>query len=182
MNRSRAWALALMAGWLGVSLGAAPATPTYIQIENTIARVQANWAKPGATPDPNAPGWNLLFDAIRRDLVAYTKATTENDRLKSLGRLYQISNALNATGWAPAVELRNELRLWLRPRVMLAWASKRLVESVNGLPATADAGAQQNRQRWIQFVGNDLGTALSSYEGASDTRNRQQALARSMPR
>lgn len=176
MKRSRAWTLALLAGCLGVSLGAAPATPTYIHIENIIARVQEGWSKPGATPDANAPGWNLMFEAIRRDLRAYTYAKSEDDRLKALGNLYQESRALDSLAWGPAAELRNEMRRWLRPRVMLAWASRRLVESVNGLPATSDPNAQQNRERWVQFVGSQLGPALSNYEGADSTRARQQAL------
>lgn len=178
MERTYAWTLALVAGTLGVALGAAPATPTYTSIDAKIARVQQAWAAPGATPDPNAPGWNGLFDVVRKELVAYTNAKTEDDGLRALGRLYQISNALNATAWAPAAEIRNELRAWLRPRVALAWASRQLVQSVNGLPAASDAGAQGNRERWVQFVGSDLGNALRDYEGASEVRNRRAALGR----
>src|SRR4051812_3700356 len=87
MLRTRAWMLAFAAGCLGAGLGAAPATPTFVNIDETIARVQKAWAQPGATPDPNAPGWNAVFDGIRRDLASYTTAKTENDRLSALGRL-----------------------------------------------------------------------------------------------
>jgi hypothetical protein len=177
MERTRAWLVGLA---IAASLGAAPApaTPTYVAIEAAICRVEEAWAKPGAKPDPNAPGWNALFQAIRKDLAAYAGAGSENDRLRALGHLYQISVAFDSVSWAPAVEVRSELRTWLRPRVTLAWASKKLVETINGLPATADAGAQGNRDRWVRFVGEDLGSALRGYEGASEVRDRRAALAK----
>ena len=56
MERSRAWMPALVAGWLLASLGAAPATPTYVNVEAVMARVQQAWAAPGGQADPNAPG------------------------------------------------------------------------------------------------------------------------------
>ncbi|MDB5353241.1 MAG: hypothetical protein JWN86_4488 [Planctomycetota bacterium] len=178
MQRTRTWMFALMAGGLAFNLGAAPATPTYINVEAAIARVQQAWATPGVTPDPNAPGWNALFDAIRRDLVGYTTAKSEDDRLRALGRLYQITAALDAVSWEPAFELRNELRTWLRPRIVLAWASRRLVATVQGLPPAPDANLQGNRERWVTFVGNDLGSALRDYEAAGQVRERRVALGK----
>lgn len=177
MERTHRWVLGLA---FAASLGAgpAPATPTYVAVEAAIARVQDAWAKPGATPDPNAPGWNALFDAIRKDLASYTAARTEDERLRALNHIFQISVALDSVSWAPASEVRFELRNWLRPRVTLAWASRKLVETVRGLPATTDAGSQGNRDRWVRFVGDDLGTALREYEGAGEVRNRRAALAK----
>ena len=175
MERTRRWVLGLA---LAASLGAAPATPTYVAVESAIARVQEAWSKAGATADPNAPGWNALFDAIRKDLASYTAAKSEDDRLRALGHLYQISVALDSVSWAPAAEVRAELRNWLRPRVTLAWASRKLVETVRGLPATTDSTSLGNRDRWVRFVGDDLGAALRDYEGASDVRNRRAALAK----
>ena len=177
MERTRAWLVGLA---IAASMGAAPApaTPTYVAIEAAISRVQDAWAKPNAKPDPNAPGWNALFDAIRKDLAAYSGAASEDDRLRALGHLYQISVALDSVSWAPAAEVRNELRNWLRPRVTLAWASRKLVETVRGLPATADAGTQGNRDQWVRFVGDDLGSALRGYEGAAEVRDRRAALAK----
>ncbi len=175
MERTRRWVLGLA---LAASLGAAPATPTYVAVEAAIARVQETWSKPGATTDPNAPGWNALFDAIRKDLASYSAARLEDDRLRSLGHLYQISVALDSVSWAPAAEIRAELRNWLRPRVTLAWASRKLVETVRGLPATTDSGSLGNRERWVRFVGDDLGAALRDYEGAAEVRNRRVALAK----
>ena len=177
MERTRRWVVGLA---LAASLGAgpAPATPTFIAVESAITRVQEAWSKPGAMADPNAPGWNALFEAIRKDLASYTTAKSEDDRLRALGHLYQISVALDSVSWAPAAEVRAELRNWLRPRVTLAWASRKLVETVRGLPATTDAGSLGNRDRWVQFVGDDLGAALRDYEGSAEVRNRRAALAK----
>ncbi len=174
MLRTRARTLPLAAVCLWTCLAAAPAPPTYVNVEAVIGRVEKGWA---TTPDPNAAGWQALFAAVRQDLANYSAPTaTEDDRLRSLNHLYQVSAALDAVAWTPAAELRNELRDWLRPRMVLAWASKRLVETVNGLPPTADANVQGNRQQWVRFVGDDLGKALQSYESATEIRPRRAAL------
>ena len=176
MKRIRAGSLALIVAGLGACLGAAPATPSFVNVEAVIAKVRQEWARPGATPDPNAPGWNALFDSVAKDLAAFSSAKTEDDRLRSLNHLYQISVALDSVSWAPATSLRNELRAWLRPRMTLAWATKRLVETVNGLPATTDPAVRGNRQQWLKFVGDDLGKALRDYDAAADVRPRRAAL------
>src|SRR5262245_30076176 len=140
MRRNPAWRCVL-AGWgLAVAaLAPAPAAPGYHPIERNIERIQQSWQQPGARPQPNAPGWNALFDALRRDLQAYASATNEDDRLRALDRIYRISTALQSVNWGPAAELREQIRAWLRPRVRLAWAERRLIDSVRGLAATSDA-------------------------------------------
>ena len=96
-----------------------------------------------------------------------------------LGQLYYVQNALDAVSWPPAIELRNELRTWLRPRVMLSWATRRIVESVRGLPASGDANVQGNRDRWVSFVGDELGPAVPRItKGATDVRQRRAALGK----
>jgi len=157
-------------------IGAAPAAPSYLSIERTIDRVRADWAKPGAPAQRNAEAWGGFFDAVKRDLGAYGTAQTEADRLQTLGRLYQESVALQGLGWAPAVEVREGLRAWLRPRVRLAWAGRRLTDSVRGLGATPNPLARGNRDRWVTFVDNDLGAALRGCEGATTVRERRDAL------
>jgi hypothetical protein len=47
---------------------------------------------------------------------------------------------------------------------------------VRGLPATSDPSVQANRQRWVDFVDNDLGKALSDYHAAKTVAQRQTAL------
>ena len=165
------WGMAALA-----LIGAAPAAPSYLGIDRTIEKVRADWTKPGAAPQPNAPGWNAFFDAVRGDLAAYGAAKTDDDRLKFLGRLYQESAALAGVSWAPAGEVREGLRSWLRPRVKLAWAERHLTDAVKALPPAADDAAKGNRDRWVGFVQNDLGTALQSYEGAGTVKERQEAL------
>ncbi|HMB03322.1 MAG TPA: hypothetical protein VKP69_06220 [Isosphaeraceae bacterium] len=147
-------------------------------MERSIEAIQKSWSQPGAPAQPNAPGWNAFFDALRDELRRYSTAQGENDRLVSLNRIYQFSVALGGTAWRPGQELREELRTWLRPRVRLAWAERRLVESVRGLAPPATGAARSNRERWISFVGNDLGSALRQYDAATTVLQRQEALKR----
>ena len=79
----------------------APAAPTYVGVERTIESIRQAWAKPGARPEPNADGWNALFDALLDDLRAYGQAQNEADRLTALDRVYQISEALEDGRVAP---------------------------------------------------------------------------------
>lgn len=178
MRRQWIGKFGLTAWVLIAALGAAPAAPSYLAVERAIDSVRAGWAAPGAVAQPNAPGWNAFFDALRAELAAYGAATTEDDRLRSLGRLHQMSEALQGVAWAPAAGVREALREWLRPRVRLAWAGRQLVDTVNRLPATSSPDAGGNRDRWVQFVGNDLGDALRAYEGAQTVRDRQAGLQR----
>ena len=176
MRRQGTWIWTLTAWALVLAIGAAPAAPSSIGIERTIERIRADWAKPGAHPQPNAEGWNAFFDATRRDLAAYGAARSEDGRLETLGRLYQMSVALRGISWGPGAELREALRSWLGPRVRVAWAERRLTEVVRALPPTADASVRGNRDRWLEFIDEDLGAALRQYEGAQTVRERQEGL------
>jgi hypothetical protein len=178
MRRLNLWTVVVPLGALAVGLGAAPAAPDYHNVQRTIDEIRADWAKPGAAPQPNAPGWNAFFDAMLNEFRTYASAKDENERLASLNRLYRYSRALGAVGWRPGARLHEELRAWLRPRVRLAWAERRLVDSVRGLRATADEGAIENRNRWIKFVDDDLGAALRQYSAATTVLQRQEALKR----
>src|SRR4029079_11363737 len=97
-------------------------------------------------------------------------------RLTPLNRIYQMSQALGKVAWPPAYRIREELRQWLRPRVRLAWAERRLDETVRNLPPSGDSSVLANRQRWVDFVDNDLGQALAQYDGATTVVQRQEAL------
>ncbi|APW62810.1 hypothetical protein [Paludisphaera borealis] len=155
---------------------AAPAPSNYSNIEKSISVIRQGWARPGATQDPNAPGWNVFFTAILDDLKAYSQAPTPADRLTPLNRLYQMSAAMAVVPWQPAQTVREELRAWLRPRVRLAWAERRLDDTVRGLPPTTDPSVQANRQRWVDFVDNDLGQALGQFHAATTVAQRQAGL------
>src|SRR5947209_2155090 len=150
MQHRDTWKRILMLGSLGFCLGAAPAAPSHYGVERSIDEIRNAWARPGANAQPNAPGWNAFFDALRREFQAYDAAPSENDRLVSLNRLYQMSVALRGIAWPPAVRVREELRAWLRPRVRLAWAERSLIDSVRRLGVTPYAAVQGNRQRWLQ--------------------------------
>ncbi|MGO9599438.1 MAG: hypothetical protein ACLP7Q_15725 [Isosphaeraceae bacterium] len=169
-------AAGVWAGGLKTACGAAPAPTSYAAVEKKIASVRESWARPDAPQVPNAPGWNALFDALLDDLRAYSQARDQADRLEPLNRIYQISSALAPVPWLPAMELREELRQWLRPRVRLAWAERRLDETLRNLPHSSDPAVNSNRQRWADFVGGELGQALAQYNAATTVAQRQEGL------
>lgn len=172
MKRSRAVIVMLAAGLLG----AAPAAPTSVGVDQVIDKIQADWKRPGAPSYPNAPGWEAYFDRLKAELSAYATAKDEGERLRSLDRLHRMSLALNGVGWAPAGEVGEALRAWLRPRVTLAWAVHRIRESISGLPATSDPNSRANRERWTRFTEDRLGSALKGYESARSVADRQESL------
>ncbi len=176
MRRFSVWKWMLALSCLPFALGAAPAAPSYHGVTKTIETVRSEWAKPDGPEQPNATGWNTFFDALNADLQAYANAQNENDRLAALGRIYEMTLALDGVAWQPAQELRTELRAWLRPRTTLAWAIRRLTHTVKGLPESSDSNVQSNRQQWIQFVDSRLGQALRKYEAASSVADRVAAL------
>jgi hypothetical protein len=163
---------------LAVGGGAAPAPPSYHGIERAIADIRHAWAKPGAPAQPNASGWNTFFDAMLGELRKFATATSENDRLASLNRLYKMWVGLEVIAWREGEPLRAELRAWVSPRVKLAWAERRLVDKVRGMAPPATAAVGENRQRWLQFVDSDLGRALRQYDAAPTVAQRQDALNR----
>ncbi|MEO6810937.1 MAG: hypothetical protein ABI353_17640 [Isosphaeraceae bacterium] len=178
MNPTRVWTFALSLGCLATALGAAPAASTSREVEQSIDQIRAGWAKPGAGEQPNAPGWNAFFDRLNADLGEYAAAKSEDDRLRSLTELHQLTVALRGVGWAPAAEVNENLRAWLRPRVALAWAIRSVRDSVRSLPETGNPSVQGNRDRWLSFTENNLGAALRDYEGASTVLARRDALKR----
>jgi hypothetical protein len=158
--------------------GAAPAPTSYVEVERAIQNVRDSWERPNARPEPNAPGWNQFFDALREDLQAYSKADDESGRLVALNRIYEMSQALGSSAWEPAATIREALREWLRPRVRLAWAQRRLAETVEAFPETNESSVKANRRRWIDFSQNDLGAALHAYEQATTVAMRLDAMSR----
>ena len=117
------------------------------------------------------------FDTLLADLKSYSQAGSDDDRLAALEHVYLISQALGTVSWQPAANLREELRQWLRPRVRLAWARRRLSETVQALPATSDPSILLNRQRWVDFARNELGAALHDYDVGPDGCEAQRCLA-----
>ncbi len=178
MERLQSMRLAGFVGLVCAILGAVPAPTSYLGVERTIEDIRKTWTGPGASPQPNRAGWDELFDALQGDLKTYAKAESETSRLEALNRVYQISNGLGTVSWPPAARLRDEIRQWLRPRVRLAWAGRRLSDTVEALPASADPGVKANRSRWVEFVHNDLGNALRDYDAADTVSRRQAALHR----
>src|SRR5215472_11918364 len=106
ISGSMGWAVREAAGQ------AAPAPPTYFGVERTIDSIRQAWSRPGARPEPNADGWNSLFNTLLEQLQAYAGAEDEAGRLTALNRVYEIQSALETIAW-PEATLRAELREWL---------------------------------------------------------------------
>jgi tetratricopeptide (TPR) repeat protein len=85
--------------------------------------------------------------------------------------------ALAAVRGTPSDELRAALEAWLRPRTSLAWAVRRLEDSVHALPTAPSDEVRRNREEWVEFVSDELGAALQRYESAATTAERLDALA-----
>ena len=163
---------------LTMLLGAAPATSSHDRVDKIMKRIRTDWDKTGAKRQPNSPGWYTFFDALNAQFRAYTEASGEDDRYQALVRLNQFAEALQGIPWQPAAESREELREWLRPRVRVAWAQRGLVDRIKRMPVSNDPAIKENREKWVGFVDNSLGTSLRSYEGATTVLNRQRALTR----
>jgi hypothetical protein len=168
--------LAIGLGLVVEANGASTAPPSYHGVKGSIDSIRRSWATPGARPQPNAAGWNTLFDALLNDLDGYGKAGSEQERLAALERVQLVSTELAAVPWTPAITLREEIRQWLRPRLHLAEAKRQLRDTVTSLPPSADPGAVANRSRWVEFVDHDLGSAINGYESASTVAQRLAAL------
>jgi hypothetical protein len=141
-------------------------------VEAVIARIEKDWGGLSAEQNPHGAGWFELFEAIRADLKRYASASTSaDDRVVALHRLHENAASLQASTWPPAVELREELRHWLRPRVALAWAEYRVLEKVSG----TDSG---ERDKWRGFIDDTLRPAVRQLEAASNVRARKTAVDR----
>ena len=154
-------------------LNATKAAPSYLAVGKAIAEATRGWDQPGATAPPAAAGWRAFFEALNGELAAYAAAGDDKARLTSLGRIHQMDLALHGVAWAPVAPVRAALDEWLAPRIRIAWAERRLIDFVKG-----QSGASENHERWVKFVGDDLASALASYEGAKTVQARQAALKR----
>ena len=102
------WLMVLgIAGCLGWAAGRRPGRPRprprpMSASSGRSSRSGRRGRSPGRRPEPNADGWNALFDALLDDLQAYGQAQDEADRLTALDRIYEISAALGTVAWPPA--------------------------------------------------------------------------------
>jgi hypothetical protein len=130
----------------------------------------------GARPQPHASGWNAFFDAVLRELRAYAEAPDEDARVRSLGRLYPMSVALQGVSWGPG---RRAARGDARLAAAAGAPGLGRAPAEGGDPGPAPGGratVQDNRRRWIRLVDDYLGRALRAYEGAETVAARQDAL------
>jgi hypothetical protein len=147
-------------------------------VQLAIDDIRRSWSGPGVQAPSTAPGWNALFDALQSELRSYAAAANDNDRLEAVKRVEAIASTLSTVAWEPAAKLQQEVEDWLRPRLRLAAARRMVTETVSALPPTPDPKLQVNRARWVDFVQNELGTALRAYDAADTVSQRRAALAR----
>jgi hypothetical protein len=159
---------------LGASLGAAPAPPSYYGVADKIAKIEAGWANLSDQQNPYGAGWRAFFQGVRADLGRYTSSEDPEERIQALNRLHQMSLSLQASRWPAAIEVREELRAWLRPRVTLAWAEYRVLEALTEIPADQAA----NRAKWKSFVEEVLRPSLHNFEVANTVTGRIEAQER----
>ena len=189
--RRRIGNLLLVSCAIGIGPGAAPqsqgtipppltpskATPSHYAVGLAISEALKPWDEPNAAAPESAPGWRAFFDALKGELSSYASAGDDRARLLSLNRLHQMDLALWTVAWPPAVRVRTALEEWLTPRVRVAWAERRLVDYVEAHKADSP-GSTEHSRLWEKFVGDDLASALASYEGAKTVQARSAALRR----
>jgi hypothetical protein len=170
--------VALSALLVLASAGAVPASRSYSGIEKLIDGVKEAWKQSDTPVAETSSGWETYFGALRNELQSYASAESEDERVTSLNRIYELWRLLGPVQWKPAQQIRAALTDWLRPRVELAWAERRLTEAVERLRPTNDPNASANRKRWTDFVANDLGKVLGDFEAAGTAAQQRAALKR----
>ncbi len=177
MNRLHVWALALTMGTVGAGMAAAaaPATPSYINVEDAIKAIRSSWENPQGDDVRRSEGWSSFLGEVEQGLQNYVAARDRSGQQIALDRLSRLAESLNTSGWPPAQDLRNALMEWLQPRQNLAASAAQLDAAIRALPPAADPGAQENRDRWVRLVDDRLAKALSAYEGAQTVFDRVEA-------
>ena len=157
-----------------VSLGAAPATPSFHEVEKIISSIQQGWSQIPPEQNPFATSWNGYFDSITTELNHYKTSASPEDRLDALKILSKKANALGFVAWGPAQNLRIALLNWIRPRAALVWAEYRVLEAVTGLPEEQAA----NREKWDAFIQQGLRPSVFEFESAIGVVQRREARAK----
>lgn len=170
--RCSRWGVLLVLASIARPLAAsAPTAPSFDAVEKVMAKIEKDWASLTPDSNPHAESWHVLFQAIRADLKLYSTGDNADDRVAALNRLHKNASSLQVSAWPPAVELREELRHWLRPRVALAWAEYRILEKDSGTDSA-------ERERWSTFVEQTLRPAVHELESAANVRARRAAVER----
>jgi hypothetical protein len=148
----------------------APAPPSYTAVLRTIDSTRKSQPLAGSS---EAGGWNAYFDELKKQLDAYAAARTSNDQLAPLNRVYRLSAGLEGLAWEPAIELREAIRDWLRPRVRMAWAERRLTESLTGTATSAEDA--EFRKGWSSFVDGSGMRSANSKARSRCSRDRRRS-------
>ena len=138
-----------------------------------------SWASPGLRLEPNRAGWDALFDALLNDLRGYGKAADETDRAGGTRPDLSDLGGAGHDGLAAGGESAGGGQGVAAAQVCAGMGyapAERDGRSPAGRRSTPSVTA--NRTRWVDFVRNDLGTALREYDAAQTVAKRQAALHR----
>ena len=58
--------IAVSCGLVLAASAAAPVTPSYQRVEQSIQAIKKSWESPGATASPNRAGWDVLCDCASK--------------------------------------------------------------------------------------------------------------------
>ena len=169
MSRSRKGLFALATALV---LGAAPATPSYYEVERLLTSIQESWKSIPPEQNPHRESWVGFFNSIQTELNHYKAGTDPEQRLAALKALGRKADALQSVPWVKAAQIRQALLSWIRPRAALVWAEYRVLEAVAALPANQSA----KRQEWNNFVQQGLRPTVADFEGAANVVQRREAL------
>ena len=168
MSRRRAGMLvAITIGMMAVAPGAAPAPRTYVAVEQSIAKGRSALKQPGSGNAAVAQGWNAYFDAIARDLAAYAAAKSEKEQVAALGTA--VSDLVRAEGGQLGACRGSERIVGdLAPAARHARVGQPPAPRIGrGTAARVRCPERAHRDRWIEFVDRDLGTALRDFESSA---------------
>lgn len=173
--RARTLVLAIASVAASGSLEAGPATPSSFAIERSLVELRSAWAGAEGDDVRRAGGWNEIASAIENALAAHAAAPDGVSRRRALDRVAGLSDALRSSAWPSAVRLRGEIESWLRPRMAIDEASRRLREALQALPSTSSPEVAANRERWSD-LDERLSAALRDYESSTDPVGRARSL------
>ena len=175
MRRLRLFQLILAAGCLGIGGGAAPGDAELSGGEAHRHRDPAVLGKARRPRSAECPGVERLLRCHARRAATVPRHRARTTGLsRSTGCTRCGSRSRSRRG--RRARSRDELRNWLRPRVKLAWAERRLVDKVRGLSAPASPAVQQNRRAGSSSSTRTWDAALRQYDAATTVAQRQEAL------
>ena len=134
---------------------------------NSIETIRQSWSVPGARPQPNAAGWDALFDALLNDLKRLRQSDIRSRSTGSARAIQQISSELAAFHGRPPRHCVKRSGSGFAP-VSSGRGDSASSRHGRGHAAQLRPDVQANRSRWVDFAENELGNALRDYDARPD--------------